>query len=169
MKKIILAGLVVLAFSFQAQAQRMSKNALGLRFGGGSGTNGFEVSYQRKLTKANRLELDLGWNDHHHDNYSSFKLTGLYQWVWKIDGGFNWYAGAGAGIGNYSYDGYYHKGHYYTEDDLFATLDGDLGIEYNFDIPLQIALDLRPELYFGDYYHDDDFRTSLALAIRYRF
>jgi hypothetical protein len=23
----------------------------------------------------------------------------LYQWVWNIDGGFNWYAGVGGGLG----------------------------------------------------------------------
>lgn len=169
MKKIILAALVMLAFSFQAQAQRMSNNALGLRFGGGSGTSGFEVSYQRKLTKANRLELDLGWSDNNHDDYDSFKLTGLYQWVWKIEDGFNWYAGVGAGVGSNSYGHYYHKDHYHEgESEMFATLDGDLGIEYNFDIPLQIALDWRPEIHFVDN-HDEGLHNSVALALRFRF
>jgi hypothetical protein len=28
----------------------------------------------------------------------------LYQWVWNIDGGFNWYAGVGGGVGNYSHN-----------------------------------------------------------------
>jgi hypothetical protein len=31
-------------------------------------------------------------------------MTALYQWVWNIDGGFNWYAGVGGGVGNYSHD-----------------------------------------------------------------
>jgi hypothetical protein len=35
---------------------------------------------------------------------NAIKLTGLYQWVWNIDGGFNWYAGVGGGVGSYSYD-----------------------------------------------------------------
>jgi len=157
------------ALSFTSNAQRMSKNALGLRFGGDTENSGFEISYQRKLSEGNRFEVDLGWRNNNHDNYDAFKLTGLYEWVWTIDGGFNWFVGAGAGIGNYSYNDYYHKGHYYSEDDLFATLSGDIGIEYNFDFPLQIALDLRPEIYFGDYYHDDDFRSNLALSLRYRF
>ncbi len=113
MKKLITAALVVIAFSFQAQAQRMSKNALGIRFGGGRETNGFELSYQHKLSKANRLEIDFGWSDDHHHNhdYDAIKLTGLYQWVWKIEDGFNWYVGRGAGVGKYSYNHYYHKGH----------------------------------------------------------
>src|SRR6478736_557811 len=169
MKKLILSIVLLVALSFSANAQRMSNNALGLRFGSSSANNGFEISYQHKLAKANRLELDLGWGSYGHDHYNAAKLTGLYEWVWKIDGGFNWYAGVGAGVGKYSYDEYYYKGHYYTEDDIYATLDGDLGIEYNFDIPLQIALDWRPELYFGDYYHEDDVRSSVALALRFRF
>src|SRR5687767_409081 len=145
MKKLILSVFLIVALSFTANAQRMSKNALGLRFGGDRENSGFEFSYQRKLNKANRFEADLGWRSDSHSD--SFKLNSLYQWVWKLDGGFNWYLGAGARIGNYSYDEYYHKGYYYSDDDFFATLAGDIGIEYNFDIPLQIALDLRPEIY----------------------
>src|SRR5436190_1820292 len=124
MKKLILSVFLITALSFSANAQRMSNNALGLRFGSDRYNDGFEISYQHKLSKANRLELDLGWashgNDHHNDQYDSFKFTGLYEWVWKIDGGFNWYAGVGAGIGSYSYDDYYYKGHYYSENDTFA-------------------------------------------------
>jgi hypothetical protein len=49
---------------------------------------------------SNRLELDLGWrnrNDYKNNGYddNTIKLTALYQWVWNIDGGFNWYAGVG--------------------------------------------------------------------------
>ena len=51
-----------------------------------------------KLNGANRLEFDLGFRD--NNNYDIWQLTGLYQWVWNVDGGFNWYAGFGAGIGN---------------------------------------------------------------------
>ncbi len=32
----------------------------------------------------------------------AFKLTGLYQWVFPLDGDFNWYVGAGGGIGSFS-------------------------------------------------------------------
>jgi hypothetical protein len=50
---------------------------------------------------------------------------------------------------------------------------GDVGIEYNFDIPLQLALDFRPELYFGDNRKDfdnyDSFGPDIALSIRYRW
>jgi hypothetical protein len=55
------------------------------------------------LGSNNRLELDLGWrnrNDYKNNGYddNAIKLAALYQWVWNIDGGFNWYAGVGGGI-----------------------------------------------------------------------
>jgi hypothetical protein len=59
----------------------------------------------------------------------------LYQWVWNIDGGFNWYAGVGGGVGSYSRD-YYDNRNY--DSNAFAFAAGDIGIEYNFDIPLLI-------------------------------
>ena len=44
---------------------------------------------------------------------------------------------------------------------------GDIGIEYNFDIPLLLSLDFRPEFGFGDY--NDDLDLDIALGIRYQF
>jgi hypothetical protein len=44
----------------------------------------------------------------------------LYQWVWNIDGGFNWYAGVG-GVGSYGYDK--DNTHY---NDTFAFAAGDI-------------------------------------------
>ena len=29
------------------------------------------------------------------------KLAALHQWIWNIDGGFNWYTGVGGGIGSW--------------------------------------------------------------------
>jgi hypothetical protein len=80
-----------------------------------------------------------------------------------LDGSFNWYAGAGGGVGSYSVD--VPGGEDF--DDTFLFLAGDVGIEYNFDIPLQLSLDIRPELGFGDF--RDDVGIDLALGIRYQF
>ena len=164
MKKIIFSAMMLIALAFTAQAQEISKNALGLRLGDNDGFGG-ELSYQRKLSKNNRLELDLGFRN--NDNYDAFKLVGLYQWVWNIDGGFNWYAGLGAGIGSYSYNNF--PGSKYDGNGTFLLAAGDIGIEYVFDFPLQISLDLRPELYFGDEFRDDKFGPDIALGLRYRF
>lgn len=164
MKKIVLSAFMLLGLAFGAQAQDISKNALGLRLGDNDGFGG-EVSYQRGLGDNNRLELDLGWRN--SDNIDAFKLAGLYQWVWNIDGGFNWYAGVGGGIGSWSYDG---PGDPDNDSGTFLFAAGDIGIEYNFDIPLQLSLDIRPELYFNsDDYREDNFGPDIALGIRYRW
>lgn len=163
MKKLILSAFMLLGLAFSTQAQDISKNALGLRLGDNDGFGG-ELSYQRGLGSNNRLELDLGWRNSKH--VDAFKLTGLYQWVWNIEGGFNWYAGVGGGIGSWSVDKDYGDG---SGTILFVA--GDLGIEYNFkEAPIQLSLDIRPELYFnkGDY-REDNFGPDIALGIRYRF
>lgn len=165
MKKLISTALLAFGFALTAYSQQIPKNALGLRLGDNDGFGG-ELSYQRGLGDNNRLELDLGWRDTKH--YDAYKLVGLYHWIWNIDGGFNWYAGAGGGIGSYSFN---HLPPGYDGDDsgTFLLLAGDLGIEYVFDIPLQLSLDLRPELYFGDEYREDRFGPDIALGIRFTF
>lgn len=162
MKKLILSAFMLIGLAFSAQAQDISKNALGLRIGDNDGL-GTEISYQRGLGGNNRLELDLGWRS--SNDVDGFKLAGLYQWVWNIEGGFNWYAGVGGGVGTWSYEdnGNKDSGSYF-----FAA--GDIGIEYNFDFPLQLSLDFRPELYFNnDDFIDDNFGPDIALGIRYRW
>ena len=156
---------VVIGITFSAQSQVASKNALGLRFGDNDGF-GAELSYQRKLSEKNRLELDLGLRN--GDFIDSFKLAGLYQWVWNIDGGFNWYAGVGGGVGSWSYNNNY-KGFNNDESNTFAFAAGNLGIEYNFDVPIQVSLDIRPEFYFSDGYRENNYGSDIALSIRYRF
>lgn len=163
MKKLLLFSVVLLGFAFTSNAQDIANNALGLRLGDSNGV-GAEISYQHALGSNNRLEVDLGWRD--GKNYDGFKLAGLYQWVWNIDGGFNWYAGVGGGLGSFGYDD--NNGNDYNDTFIFAA--GDIGIEYNFDIPLLISLDFRPEIGFGDEtYDNNDLDFDIALGIRYQF
>jgi hypothetical protein len=167
MKKLFLSAFMLMGLAFSTQAQDISKNALGLRLGDNDGFGG-EISYQRGLGSNNRLELDLGWRNSKH--VDAIKVVGLYQWVWNIDGGFNWYAGVGGGIGSWRYDG---PGDPDPDGGTFLLAAGDIGIEYNFDIPLQLALDFRPEIYFADNRNDfddyDSFGPDIALSIRYRW
>ena len=163
MKKLFLLSIAVFGFTFASNAQDISDNAIGLRLGDSDGF-GAEISYQRALGENNRLELDLGWRD--GNNYDGFKLAGLYQWVMPLDGNFNWYAGVGGGLGSFSAN--VPGGNDITDTFLFAA--GDIGIEYNFDIPLQLSLDARPEIGFGDdLYNNNDLDFDIALSIRYRF
>ncbi|MGB5419787.1 hypothetical protein [Algibacter sp.] len=163
MKKLFLLSLAVLGFAFTSNAQDISENAIGLRLGDSDGF-GAEISYQRALGDNNRLEVDLGWRD--GSNYDGFKLAGLYQWVWNLDGGFNWYAGVGGGLGSFSVNVPGQKD--ITDTFIFAA--GDIGIEYGFDIPLLLSLDFRPEIGFGDdLYNNNDLDFDIALGIRYQF
>jgi len=162
MKKSILVISLVLGLSWGSQAQNVSKNALGLRIGDNDGFGG-ELSYQRKMAANNRLELDLGWRN--NSNVDAVKLAGIYQWVWNIDGGLNWYAGVGGGLGAWNHDDKINK-----NNGIIAFVAGDLGIEYNFDAPIQLSLDFRPELYFNaNDYRSNNFGPDIALGIRYRF
>jgi hypothetical protein len=162
MRKLFLLAISLIGFTTVLNAQNISKNALGLRLGDSNGY-GAEISYQHALGENNRLELDLGWRN--GNDYNGFKLAGLYQWVYTLDGDFNWYVGAGGGLG--SFDG---KKALDGINDTFFFAAGDIGIEYNFDIPLMLSLDFRPELGFGnDNLNNNDLDFDIALGIRYQF
>lgn len=162
MKKIILSALLFAGAIVNSYGQDISNNTIGLRLGDNDGF-GAEISYQRKLSNTNRLEFDLGWRNSNEAN--AIKVAGLYQWVWNIDKGLNWYAGAGGGLGSWRYSDEEE-----SSNGTFVFITGDLGIEYQFDIPLQLSLDIRPEIYLlsGDY-RENKFGPDLALSIRYRF
>ncbi len=57
-----------------------------------------ELSYQQAMMKNQRLEVDLGYR--FGGDYSGVLLSATYQWVWPIQGMFNWYLGCG-GAGGY--------------------------------------------------------------------
>ena len=159
MKKIIMILTLLVGLSSAISAQGDGK-AIGLRLGSGFGY-GAEISYQQPLSKANRLELDLGLNTW------GFGLNGIYQWVWNLSElaeGFNWYAGIGAGIGTYNF-GYVGNPNGPSNFSIGAL--GQIGIEYKFEIPLTISLDYRPGIYFvpGIYSTYD----GISLGARYRF
>ncbi|MEM9867613.1 MAG: hypothetical protein AAF765_08010 [Bacteroidota bacterium] len=159
----LVTGLFLL-LAVYAQAQDISEHALGLRLGDSDGF-GAEISYQKSIGRYNRGELNLGWRDSRE--FDAFKLTGLYQWVHQIDGNFNWYYGVGGGLGSVDFepvpDGE-------DNDGLFVFVAGDLGVEYNFDIPLLLSLDFRPEIGLIGYEgFDDGFDFDIALGIRYQF
>jgi len=156
MKKIIISLAFFASVIFSVNAQDISRNAIGLRLGDNNGF-GTEISYQGELSEYNRIEVDLGYRSqgikNSKDKNNAFKLSGLYQWVWNIDGSFNWFAGLGGGLGDRSTYGF------------FVNADGVVGIEYDFDFPLLISLDFRQEIEIkGDYGGSD-----IALSLRYQF
>jgi len=148
MKKVILVFSFVFTAVLSSNAQDVSDNAIGIRFGGGNGIGG-EISYQKALGSNNRLEIDLGLANEFND----FKATALYQWVWNLENQFNWYAGFGAGIVSTSELGVYGS--------------GVIGIEYNFSAPILLSIDYRPEI--GIAGGLDGLNSDVALSVRYQF
>ncbi|GAL70941.1 porin family protein [Jejuia pallidilutea] len=152
-------AVALVGFTITSNAQQISDNAIGLRLGDSNGL-GTEISYQRALGNDTRLEVDLGWRN--GNDYNAFQLTGLHQWVYLLDGNFNWYVGAGGGIA--AFDG---KNDKKGTDETALFVAGDIGIEYAFDIPLLLSLDFRPTLGFGDF--TDGLNFDIALGVRYQF
>lgn len=145
-------------------AQSISEHTLGLRLGDSDGF-GAEISYQKSIGRYNRAEFNLGWRDSRE--FDAFKLAGVYQWVRNIDGGFNWYYGFGGGVGNSDFEAVPNRD---RDDGLFVFAAGNVGIEYDFDIPLLISLDIRPEIgLLGFNEFDNDFLFDIALGLRYQF
>ncbi len=137
---------------FSALSAQVDGKAIGIRFGYGG-----ELSYQHPMGDANRLEFDLGLTHY------GFGLNGVYQWVWDLSAladGFNWYAGAGLGLGSYDYDDS-------DKNDFGLGILGQIGLEYNFNIPLQLSLDYRPGFFFGNGFNPS--YDGICLAARFKF
>ena len=162
MKRIFILTTLLLVSIFNAQAQDIPEHAIGLRL---SESDGFwaEATYQARLSSNTRIELDLGAQG--RNRYNAVKITGMYHWVFNIDGGLNWYVGPGIGGGLVDFDDDLNN-----RDNLesFGFVTGDVGIEYNFDFPLMVSFDFRPEIYF-DNYVDEDIIFNVGLSARYKF
>lgn len=156
MKRIILLVTVsILLFSSLAQSQ-VNPNAIGLRLSSGNSGYGSEISYQRRLSESNRLELDFGFrlNESVYLNY--LFVTVVYQWVWNITNGLNWYVGPGGQLGLFN-------------NGIALSAGGQLGLEFDFnklDVPLILSLDTRPMLRFMSF---TTFGYGGAFALRYTF
>ena len=162
MKKIIATLVFIFATVTFSFSQDFKKNAIGIRIGGGDGAF-TEANYQHRFDEHNRLEAGIGWSGTSY--WSSWAVTGMYQWVMPIAGGFEWYLGLGPMVGHWNevYVDYYGgDGGVYVSGVLIA------GAQYVFpEIPLQISLDIRPEI--AIYNRWDDVGGGFGISIRYLF
>lgn len=149
MKRLIITVSLLAAAILSAAAQPKS---IGIR----TGAIGLEAVYQHRLDKNQFLEGDLGLDFGPFAGGSTgFRLSALYNKVWARpawteQGSWMIYTGAGFSTG-YVYD----KVKYDLGDNMsYNMLDNGFmfaialqaGLEYSFDFPLQIAVDIRPYL-----------------------
>ena len=136
MKRTILILAAVLGFAVAASAQ---PKALGVRIGWG-----VDITYQNYLNSADFLEFDLGLDDGY--NSSNFHVDGVYNFMIAqpdcTRGKWGFYGGPGVSLAVWDNDD--------KDNVVYAGIVGNLGLEYTFNIPLQLFIDVRPRLMFGD-------------------
>ena len=156
MKRIIIALAIVFASTFSSYAQ---ERAGGVRIG----ATGFDLVYQHNITKNTFIEANMGF-DFGARNNSGLKFTGIYNMIlarpaWTEMGSWALYAGAGASLGDvydlvkYDFTG---NNRNYADNGFMLALAFQAGVEFNFDFPLQLAIDIRPML--GLHINDGQFR-----------
>ncbi len=156
MKKMFFA-LALVASSLGASFGQSNGQTLGLRLGYPT-----ELSFQTSLSSATRLELGLGVRDYSYG--TNFSLSGVHQWVWDLSSladGFNWYAGIGGQLGVYSNS---------SKSYFPLALLGQIGLEYNFKIPITLSLDYRPAFQLTGVYAGQNafIGDGICLGVRYR-
>lgn len=151
MKKMLVA-LAFIAGGIGVASAQDYNNALGLRFGSYGDA---AVNIKHMLGGMNAIEGTLGGGSNH------FYLEGLYEWNWGLGSGFNWYLGAGASA--FIWDDNHPFNDYDNGFSLGAR--GVLGLEYTFDIPINLALHTGPRVGIinGPFYSG----WGGSLAIRY--
>lgn len=124
MKRVLIALVIILGTAAAVSAQ---PKAIGIRFGYGA-----ELSYKHNLNGANFIEGNLGL-----DRFVAGNVAVTYNWMiaqpaWTDRGDWGFYLGTGPAVGFGEY--------------LSVGLAGQCGLEYEFWFPLQISIDIRPQL-----------------------
>lgn len=188
MKRFFIMLFAVAALSATAKAQ--DGFSLGLRVGdaytsyyGGWGY-GIEASGVIGLSDRNRVEIDFGWDGYGrwYDGYGRYysrgylHVAGSYQWYWNIIKGLGWFVGPQANLGVFfnSWEGAYYGSLYTSTGNFYRArfslgVGAQVGIQYDFDFPLQLALDYRPSINFMIPGHPYYYGGWANFSVRYRF
>lgn len=145
MKKIIISAALALTLAFAASAQ---PKAIGARFGYGA-----DLTYQHYAGGANFIEADLGLGEFAYLNLAATYNFMIAQPDWTSQGEWGFYAGPGLAFAT-------------GKDMLNIGIAAQVGLEYTFDFPLQISLDVRPQLSFTQF---GLWGWAPHLGLRYRF
>ena len=158
MKKALLIIAVLVSSAAVALAQPKS-------IGGRLGNYGVDVSYENYVSRgADFLEFGLGLDNGF--STSSFHVDGIYNFMiiqpnWTSVGTWGFYAGPGASVALWKNSD--------DENTVYAGFVGNVGLEYTFSFPLQLSVDFRPRLMFGDGGVRGDRPFSLGVGVRYAF
>jgi hypothetical protein len=181
-KKLILIAMVV----FTAGIAIAQPRAIGGRLG-----YNMEVSYQHELTSS-MLEVDAGLSPFIYQkalivdengmkvpvvyHYGRAQIVLSYDWLESITDGLFLYLGASAGV-SWGYGEFFdlprynRQGVLTTYRRLGLPIGAQIGLEYDFSIPLNLSLDWRPMVnMFG--LRQGDLTSNLlniAIGVRYRF
>lgn len=147
----------MLLLSFATAKAQDYQFAVGLRAGLASG-----ITYKQMLSSNTAVEGILTIR------YGGINVTGLFQMQQRLPGTqrFNWYYGGGAHVGIYQTQRF-NIDRNVNDTRVILGADGILGIEYNFDFPLNVSLDWKPAiniLGYGPIIYD-----GLGLSLRYYF
>ena len=141
MKKFILFSFSIIVFLFNAQAQLETN--LGLRIGGNN-----ELSYQIGFSYGERIDLNAGLGfDKQKDSAftTSFSLSSHYLYAYNFTGAWFVYGGLGAGLEVLDISSLKAQINQFSN-----IVEGKVlllvGIEHQFDSPISLFFDYRPEL-----------------------
>ncbi len=158
MKKALLILTVLIGSAAATFAQPKS-------IGGRLGNYGIDVSYENYVMGGSDfLEFGLGLDNGF--STSAFHVDGIYNFMilepdWTLVGHWGCYAGPGASVAVWKNSD--------DENTVYAGFLGNVGLEYTFNFPLQLSIDFRPRLMFGDGRVRGDGPFSLGLGVRYAF
>ena len=168
MKKFIFLVAVILVSVITAMAQ---PRAIGARLGYNT-----EVSYQHSMSKKTYAQLDAGL----YRFGRGAQVVGTYNFIfatpnWTPYGTWEWFAGGGVGVG-VDWRTYWRWTNHYTYvryPALFLGVAGNVGLAFNFEFPLQVAVDFRPmigpEFLYGSIRFHREGLFAPAISARYRF
>lgn len=156
MRRFILSIAVIAGMGAIAAAQ---PRQAGVRVG----ATGIDATYQHNTTKNQFIEgnagIDFGYNA---NSKAGFKATAIYNFIWARpawteEGTWALYAGPGLSLGAVDdmavingADGLAVGG--YIDSGFMVSLVAQVGLEYNFEFPLSVSVDIRP--YFGMHIND---------------
>ena len=163
MKKLLLFCIAFIIFTINVNAQL--ERSLGLRLGGNT-----ELSFQYGFGTGHRVEMSagIGFDKQKDSAFStSINFVGMYVYSNNFSGAWFVYGAFGGGI---EADINSLKMKTMGITDLFYfKFSVDVGLEYQFDVPIAIFLEYRPELAIHFMSKPTFQALGLSLGARYMF